>query len=295
MRGPIIAFVAFIVAACVAADAQDARRPEFDVASVKPSNEANDGPRGISFSPSGRFAWNRMTLKQLMSVAYGDTGIKDVAGGPTWIETARFDIAATSTEALRDLAPDGSPRGLFLRLRTLLEDRFQLKSRVEARELPVFVLAPAATPIAMGSGLRRVSDDCEAVTRAIAGRGSAAAPAAPPSTPGQPPPVPRCSMRASLSQVIGRAVTMAQLADALTAPTQRPVVDRTDLAGVFDVDLRWAPDLPPGALINGQPAPPSSGPSIFTAVREQLGLQLRATRADVPVLVIENVQMPSPD
>ena len=260
-------------------------RLEFEVASVKP-NTTDRGPRGISFSPAGRFAWNAMTLKQLMQSAYTELEFKQIVGGPSWIDSARFDIAATSSDALREIGADGLPRGLFARLRTLVEDRFALRTHVETRTLPVYALQPASTPFAQGPDLHKTSVDCETVIRdAAAGRGVA--------TPGQP--APPCSMRTSIGRLTGHSITMQQVASVLSGPALRPVLDRTGLAGVYDVELKWGEEFPPGTLLNGAPPPPPDGPSLFTAVREQLGLKLEATRADVPVLVIDSASLPTPN
>lgn len=285
MRIAIGAMVAAVsVTALAQAPPAGGARAEFEVASVKPT-ASDRGPRGISFSPSGRFAWNSMTLAQLMQSAYGELQTRQIVGGPAWIDSARFDIAATSPEALLDLGPGGEPRGLFARLRTLLEDRFALKTHVENRELSVYALEPAAVPLTIGRNLRRVDVDCETVVRDMAA-GRAVATAG-----GQAPP---CSNRSSLGQISGRAIPMSRLAEILSGPAGRPVIDRTGLTGNFDVEMKWAPELPPGT-INGAPAPPSDGPSIFTAVREQLGLRLQATRAPVPVLVVDSAERPTPD
>jgi uncharacterized protein (TIGR03435 family) len=286
MRRVFVVGAVLLAHATVHAQTGAPARPAFEVASVKP-HSGNEGPRGISFSPSGRFAWNRMTVRQLLQSAYGELGPKEVDGGPGWLSTDAFDIAATSPEALAEMAPDGTPVGLFRRLRTLLEDRFALKAHIESRSRPVYALEPAATPVALGAGLTRVQIDCAAVTREAAAGRREALPY------GQQPP---CSLSPAPGRVRGRAVSMAQLVGVLEAPAGRPVIDRTGLTGSFDLDLRWAFEFPPGALINGQPAPAATdGPSIFTAVREQLGLKLEASRADVPVLVIDSVSRPTPD
>lgn len=260
-------------------------RPEFDVASVK-RNTSDSGPRGISFSPSGRFAWNRMTLKQLMESAYSDTSTREIAGGPSWIDSERFDIVATSTDALKDIGPDGTPRGLFVRLRALLEDRFGVKTHAEMRTLPVFSLEPAAAPFTMKAGLRKSDIDCEAIIR------EAAAGQRPTLPEGQLPP---CSMRASPGSLTTHAMSMGRIVDALSTPAGRTVIDATGLNGYYDVTLKWAPELPAGALLNGAPAPPSDGPSLFTAIRDQLGLKLEPTRAPISVLVVDAATMPGPD
>jgi uncharacterized protein (TIGR03435 family) len=261
-------------------------RPAFEVASVKP-HAGDEGPRGISFSPSGRFTWNRMTLQQLMQSAYAEIAFKQIAGGAAWTTRETFDIAAMSSDALADIGPGGVPRGLFRRLRTLLEDRFALRTRVEMRPLSVYVLQPVAIPMVNGPELKDAGVDCGTETReTVTGRQ--------PQRPyGEQPP---CSLQVNPGRITGRALSMAQLISALEPPAGRPVIDRTGLTRTYDVQVRWAFEFPPGATLNGQPAPAATdGPSIFTAVREQLGLKLEATRADVPVLVIDTASRPTPD
>ena len=76
----------------------------------------------------------------------------------------------------------------------------------------------------------------------------------------------------------------------------RPVVDRTGLVGSFDLDLTWTPEVtpsgPPGASVA---ATDPNGPSLFTAIQEQLGLKLEATTGPVEVLVIDAAERPTPD
>jgi uncharacterized protein (TIGR03435 family) len=96
---------------------------------------------------------------------------------------------------------------------------------------------------------------------------------------------------------------MSQLASLLSGRVNRIVVDRTELAGTFDFDLNWTPDQmpqqpPPGALPPGAPPLPPidpNGPSIFTAVQEQLGLKLESTKGPVDVIVIDRVEQPTED
>jgi uncharacterized protein (TIGR03435 family) len=194
----IISVVAVFSLSMVRPQAQSAPLPQFDVASVKRTTSER-GPRGISFSPSGRFAWNQMTLKQLMASAYAALGATQIVGGPDWLDSTRFDVVATSPDALKDIGPDGSPRGLFIRLRALLEDRFALTTHVENRVIPVYALEPAAAPFVAGPKLRPVDVDCDAVVReAAAGRRA-------PVPDGQ---LPLCSLRVSIGHLIGRAATM---------------------------------------------------------------------------------------
>ena len=107
-----------------------------------------------------------------------------------------------------------------------------------------------------------------------------------------------------MGQIVGGDFPLSSLAQFLSSIVERTVVDRTGLAGNFDFDLRWTPDqLPkraPGTpadqplRVNGIDIDPN-GPSIFTALQEQLGLKLESTRGPVEVLVIDHVQRPVPD
>jgi uncharacterized protein (TIGR03435 family) len=96
--------------------------------------------------------------------------------------------------------------------------------------------------------------------------------------------------------VRGGGVTLAMLAGLLERAVGRLVIDRTGLAGNWDFEVKYTPDrsqLPPGV------EPPSSidwnGPSLFTALEEQLGLKLRPARGPVEVLVVDSVQQPTPN
>ena len=102
-------------------------------------------------------------------------------------------------------------------------------------------------------------------------------------------------------------MTMAQIINIISGQLGRPVVDKTDLKGFYDVRLQFAPESAPGGAFGpggpggpggGAPVPPPSasdpqGPSIFTAVQEQLGLRLESTKGSVEVIVIDSVQKPT--
>jgi len=94
-------------------------------------------------------------------------------------------------------------------------------------------------------------------------------------------------------------MTMTQVANTLSRFLNRTVTDRTGLMGDFDLDVEYTPDQMPsgprGLPMPAPLAPPSDGPSIFTAVQEQLGLKLESTKAPVDVLVIDRVEQPTPD
>lgn len=251
--------------------------PAFEVASIRPNNS---GARAVSIGvPSpGTFKAQNVWLRFLIQVAWD---VKDfqVVGGPGWATSDRYDVAAKATENAR--LPEMRPM-----LKELLEDRFQLKLHTESRELPIYALVVGKGPVK----LRRTSE------------GSCAMPN--PDWPASSPkPLPVCgNISAGPDGVDGIGVSMAQLASSLSNSMQRTVVDQTALTGKFDVQMKWTADQStPGFWAPGLAPSPSadastdSGPSIFTVIREQLGLALEARKGPVTVLVIDHIEQPSPN
>jgi uncharacterized protein (TIGR03435 family) len=256
---------------------QPADRDRFDVASVKP-NKSGGIPNVIGFFPGGRLTATNVALRELIRLAY-DLQPSQLVGGPDWINSSRFDVAARA---------DVAGRPSLAMIRSLLAERFQLTTHRETRELPTYALVMARADRRLGPQFRVSRVDCA---------GGATNPPADgrqycDSFVGAPP------------RWFAAGVTMAQLTLSLSRQVRATVVDQTELAGAFDVELQWTPEgLPPrpagGAadqpmLLNGFDVDPD-GPSIFTALQEQLGLKLDSRRAPVEVLVIDRVSTPSPD
>jgi uncharacterized protein (TIGR03435 family) len=178
-------------------------------------------------------------------------------------------------------------------LRTLLKDRFRLAAHNETRELPAYALVMTRSDNAFGPRLRRseVSEvDCAARRAAIRRREQVA-----PQQPGRPP---VCgSGRTVPGKISAVGWPMEQLVNALTPFAGRVVLERTGLSGLFDVDLEWTPDqLPRQPPDDPEPLRiDPNGPSLFTALQEQLGLKLESTRGPVEVLVIDRAEKPSAD
>ncbi len=264
---------------------------EFEVASVKRNASGNNFVQ-LGGDPGGRFTATNVPLKLLIRQAY-QLQDSQIVGGPNWINTDRFDIIAKAPGPLALPAPGGSPGPFQLMMRALLADRFKLAVHTESRELPIYTLTLARRDGKTGSQLRPAAVDCVAM---FAARGRGGPPPAPPQ-PGERPP---CGMRLGPGNLSGGGVTMAQLSTTLSQFVQRAVVDRTGLSGNFDIDLTWTPDqLPQG---RGEPPPgvqlppiDPNGPSIFTAVQEQLGLKLDSQRGPMDVLVIDRVEQPTED
>jgi uncharacterized protein (TIGR03435 family) len=275
-----------------------AQTPAFEVASIK-ENKSEASVRGGGPQP-GRFVRTNVTLRHLIQMAYSRRAFdqREMLGGPSWIDSARFDVEGKFGDAAGDLGAlylpngKGEPGLVYLMVRTLLTDRFKLALHTESREVPVFALKIARRDGKVGPQLRRSDEDCSAYLDAIVKNGGR--PPGPPSY-GQPPP---CSIASGRGGIIGTALTMSQLADAVTPYAERAVFDRTGLTGVFDFSLTWTPM--PGEYSAAVPfdhADPLAerATSLFTALAEQLGLKLESTRAPVDVLVIDHVEKPTED
>jgi uncharacterized protein (TIGR03435 family) len=173
-------------------------------------------------------------------------------------------------------------------LRTLLAERFALEVHRETRDLPIYDLALAARDGQRGPQLRPAGVECAAVTLPTGMR--------PPPPPPQPfvrsiplfrtAAPPRCPSLFLTGHVSARAMTMDAFARALVPVAGRPVVNRTGLAGEFDLELRYSADLTSVPDV-------TTPPELTTAMREQLGLKLDAQRGPVEVVVIDRVMMPS--
>jgi uncharacterized protein (TIGR03435 family) len=261
----------------------------FDVASIKP-NKAGDN---IVFNEArgNRLTMTGYTLQMLIQNAY-DLQDFQIAGGPKWLNSDRFDIFATSSspDLFKAEQPFG-PTQQQLMLRSLLVDRFKLAAHNETRELPVFALVLARTDGRLGPELRKTSIDCAALATTRA-RGETT-----------PPPQfaisdrPVCGSRVTPGAIIAGGITMSDLVRRLSLLSNtgsslgRMVIDRTGLSGAFDVNLHFTPDRIPD-FGPGGPIIDPDGPSIFTALQEQLGLKLDPQRGPVDVFVIDRAEIP---
>ena len=267
-----------------------AQRPMFEVATIKQNKEG--GPFRIFFQPGGRFVATNVTLRALIGAAYGTPQpLPDfqMTGGPKWLDTDRFDVTA---KAAGDPAPEsqGPPPTMFLMLQSMLEERFQLKVHYEMKDVPIFALVLLRADGKLGPQVHPSATDCAALMAAA--RASGAPPPLP--QPGERPP---CGARMFPGNLSGGAMTMAQLVNGLARMpgVNRQVVDKTGLAGAFDIDLTWTPDQLPRRVdggdgpvtVNGAAIDPN-GPSLFTAIQEQWGMKLEATKAPVNMLVIDS-------
>ncbi|HTA46306.1 MAG TPA: TIGR03435 family protein [Bryobacteraceae bacterium] len=230
------------------------------VAAVKENKSAD--ARGFSeYYPGGRFSATAITVQTLLRAAYRIQNYQ-LAGAPGWFSTRRYDIVAKA---------EGNPPPQQQFLQALLKNQFKLAVHNETRELPAFALMMAKTDGKAGPQLRESDFDC----------GSYLASAHPLPEPDK---VSPCSGRINMGSLSAKAIPIAQLATSLAAFVGRFVADRTGLTGRFDVALTWTPD---------EAAADGAGPSIFTAIQEQLGLKLVSEKAPVEVLVVDHVEEPA--
>jgi len=278
-----------------------AQEPQFEVASIKP-NKSGDGRVMMGIQPGGRLTATNVTLRLLIRNAYQLQDFQ-ITGGPSWLAEDHFDIVAKAPEgeATGDpfrAAQTGQPSRGQLMIRSLLAERFKLVVHNETKEMPIYALIVARSDGKLGPQLKPSEVDCAALMAAGRGRGPLPPPGPPgPSGPGGPPPP--CGIRIGMGNMGVGGSPMSQVANSLSIFAGRIVVDKTGLAGNYDFTLTWTPDQlpqrPPGApepLVNGVPIDPN-GPSLFTAVQEQLGLKLDSQRGPVTVLVIDRAERPT--
>jgi uncharacterized protein (TIGR03435 family) len=262
--------VAILLAAQVAA--AQAPEPAFDVASVKVNTSGAQVSRMSAPSGTGRFEATNASVRALILLAYRLQRFQ-LTGGPSWIDTVRVDIAAraTAATATRD--------EIERMLRTLLAERLHLVVHRERREMPVYALVVAHDDGRLGPRLQASTTDCAAAA------GARGAPTQSPS--GQL----LCNTRISPTSINAGGMSMARLAVTLSGLVGRLVTDETHLTETYDLQLTFTPEQPPLGVTTPPPVDPDA-PSIFAAVREQLGLKLEARRGMVDVVVIDRVDPP---
>jgi uncharacterized protein (TIGR03435 family) len=219
----------------------------FEVTSVKP-NKSGNGSSRFNFR-HGRLTATNVSLKSCIYFAYR---IKDYQiSGPDWLNSERYDIAAKAASGVPD-------EQLMPMLQTLLRDRFKLRLHRQTKERPVYALV-------VGKGGSKLHEVEAGPGKDNAGRGHLSA----------------------------QKISMPRLAEILSRHMDRPVLDMTGVKGVFDLTLDYTPDD-----ARGTPAPRDggveaiatdspTGPSIFVALQEQLGLKLEARKGPVEILVID--------
>jgi uncharacterized protein (TIGR03435 family) len=267
--------------------AQADTRPAFAVAAIR-KNVSSDSASRMRLQPGGRLLISNRPLRALILFAYGLQPAQ-LAGGPSWLDSDRFDITAQAEGDVSPTPPGGPPGPVQFMLQRLLAERFGLAVHVESREMPVYVLTVARGDGRLGPRIRPAATDCLAVMTQAPGGVPAQAPRLADGRPA-------CgTTRDASGRVIAGGTSMSMLAvSILTGPAGRLVLDRTGLTGFYDFDLEFAAEPTPGAGATlGSASTPADRPSLFTALEEQLGLKLQPLRAPVDVTVIDRVQPPT--
>jgi uncharacterized protein (TIGR03435 family) len=252
----------------------------FEVVSVKP-NKGDSMQMRIMMTPDG-ISLIGIPLHMMLREAFGVSNDR-LTGEPGWVNTERFDIeakvAAEDVATLKNL----KPAERIAMLLPVFQERFGLKFHHETKDLTVYALV-----IAKGGLKMKEADPKNTYSsgfkppNATSGAGM---------------------MRMAPGEFIGQGVPIDPLVRQLSQQIGGMVVDKTGLTGKYDFDLKWEADetlgpvmrgpdngtLPPGAA----PAPEGSGPSLFAAVDEQLGLKLDARKEPTDVIVIDQIEQPS--
>jgi uncharacterized protein (TIGR03435 family) len=233
----------------------------FEVASLKPNTGSERG-YGIRPAPGGqRYQATNCPIKYMIQVAYR-VKAEQIIGGPGWLETDRFDMEARAEKP-------SSVDELHVMLMNMLAERLQLKFHREKREMQMYALTvdkggPKLTP--------HQATDAGEVWIALSER-----------------PFLHVKLKGTYSPMDYFAFRLAEFMD-------RPVVDLTNLHGDYDFTLEYTRELPlgfpDGGKVNGV-EPDTSGPGVFAAVKQQLGLELKAQKGPVDVIVIDHAEKPS--
>jgi uncharacterized protein (TIGR03435 family) len=267
----------------------------FEAVAVK--QNVSGGPFGrIDVRSPGRFTAINVPAGALVRFAYGLEEF-EVAGAPRWLESDRYDVVASSGgEATID-----QKRAM---LRQVLRDRFNLSAHTETHQMPIYALMMARDDGKFGPGLHRSATSCAPSDEVALGPDPATlrwVGSDSPAWPGMPScgffgPSANTNLPAGRGGLSFRGLTMSSLARTIQRLVHRSVTDETKLTGFFDGDFGLIEELPPPPPPPGV-ASPFTSPfmSIFTALPEQLGLKLQATRGPVNVLVIDAAQRPTPD
>lgn len=263
--------------------------PKYDIASIKPY-KADDGPAMrvmMRITPDG-VSLHGVPMREMVQQAFGVEADR-IIGEPDWVKSSRYDIEAK-------VEPEDAPKLKDLKMEQrnammlqLLVDRFGLKYHHEQRELPMYALVVAKGGLKMKP---TKPDDA-------AGENAPPPPDPPRPGDGPRPMMGKHMMMMNPGHLQSTGASTDLLAHILSRQLGRTVVNKTGLTGEYDFALDYTPEnmpMPMPGPPEGGPKPEmpdQGGPSIFTAVEEQLGLKLEATKSTVDVIVIDHIRQPS--
>ena len=244
--------------------------PAFDVASIHPNNSDHTARTHIySYANQGHFIAINATPMQLLQYAYSLPGSR-ILGASGWATSSKYDIEAKSDQALADkfaLLPYPEAKDQLLKMvQSLLADRFHFAAHRESRELPVYELVAAKGGVKFSTvqdGPKNIVDS---------------------------------SSRAGIvsMKITNSSHAMNDLAEMLYRYAGRVVLDRTGLSGVYSISLTFTPDDSRFAVPDSETTSSiDGGVSVFTALKEQLGLELKPSKGPVEVLVVDHMAPPT--
>jgi uncharacterized protein (TIGR03435 family) len=237
--------------------------PQFEVATIKRSAPITDGRMRIAMGGDpGRINYQGLPLRMILAGAFD---VKDYQiSGPDWLDSERFDVMAKIPEGV-------SRKEVPAMLQALLAERFKMTFHHDKKEMGIYALLVAKGGVKM----KEVEESAQGVGQMrMMGRGH-----------------------------FESKLTLGGLADFLSRWVDRPVLDMTDTKANYDIKLDWTPEPgqgdeglgrrpggPPRGGEDGGASPETAGPSLFTAVQEQLGLKLESRKAPVDMLVIDHIE-----
>jgi uncharacterized protein (TIGR03435 family) len=219
---------------------RDIEPREYEVASVKPADNGIGGLPNILASNAGQFHITNATVASLVQLVFS-VGQSLILSAPDWTRTDKWEVQLVAAGwTVRDQP------GQVLKM---LQDRFQLRTHVETRELPIYELERVRLD-RFGDGVTPVGDsDCKRSQTGVRERWSA-----------------KCTPWGVIVAMVSQNL-------------DRPALDKTGISGSFDVDFEWQPNA-------------QNAVSIFTALREQLGIKAEGRRGPVKVVVVDHIERP---
>ena len=258
-RIAVVAFAAGVTAgtALLAQQPPPVSGARFDVISI--TLNKNRSP-AMGMFPDGTFTATDMRIRQIITVA-GPEDVVDVMGLPDWAMRERYDIIAKP-------APQSHPTPDERRqmMHNMMIERFKVAGHLEEADRDGFALVVAREDGRLGPGLKASTRDCRGADRD------------------------KCGGRTGLGQLEMNGMVLDDMTRFLARLAGAPVTNRTGLDGFYDATLHFTRQLRADPT-----APPEDGPSIFTALQEQLGLKLVPEKTKVKVFVIDHIERPTPN
>jgi uncharacterized protein (TIGR03435 family) len=248
--------------------------PSFEVATIKASQPGATGIRALGPKGADRFLAMNVTVKDLIEFAYTIDDDRQVVGLSGWMISKRYDIDAkvgdAEVAAMSKLPLSYNPYRFMQQ--ALLADRFKLKVHSETRELPIYALVVAKGGPKLKASEMNPAHPAKPLKPGFLRQGPGRAAAAGATT-------------GMLAEVLEKQGEVGNTPDG----RGRMVVDKTNLSGLYDWTLHWTP----WQELAGEESPDPNGPSLFSALQEQLGLKLESTKGQVQVVAIDHVEPPS--